>query len=179
MHIIECVAVNALMIKLVKKIQHLPPFLRARYLSMRFGSMGNTVFIRECFSFSSPRNIIIGNNVYINHHVDLGADPSGIEIGNYVQIAPYVTIMSAMHEHERTDIPMYEQKGYKSARVVIEDDVWLGLRAIILPGVRIGKGSIVGAGAVVTKDVAPYTVVGGVPARFIKSRLEKVKHKEV
>ena len=63
---------------------------------------------------------------------------------------------------------MYEQKGYKSAPVVIEDDVWLGFRSIILPGISLGKGSVVGAGAVVTKDVPPYAVVVGNPGRIIK-----------
>ncbi len=157
--------------QILKKIEYIPSYIRARILSVRFGTIGNTVFIRENFTYSSPKNIRLGHHIYINHHVDLGADASGIEIGNFVQIAPYVTIMSAMHEHERTDIPMYEQKGYISKKVIIEDDVWIGLRAIILPGVKIGKGAIVGAGSVVTKNVESYSVVGGVPAKFIRSRL--------
>lgn len=65
---------------------------------------------------------------------------------------------------------MYEQKGYITGKVVLEDDVWIGYRAIILPGVTIHKGAVVGAGAVVTKDVEPFAVVGGVPAKVIKYR---------
>lgn len=108
--------------------------------------------------------------MYINKDVFLGSNPCGLTIGNYVQIAPYVWIMNAIHEYESLDKPMYEQKGYKTGRIIIKDDVWIGLRAIIMPGVTIGTGAVIGAGAVVTKDVPPYAVVGGVPAKVIKYR---------
>ncbi|MCA9936785.1 MAG: hypothetical protein KC415_22775 [Anaerolineales bacterium] len=65
--------------------------------------------------------------------------------------------------------PISEQ-GYTNAPIVIEDDVWIGFQAVILPGVTVGKGSIIGAGAVVTKDVPPYSIMGGVPARLIRQR---------
>ncbi len=81
-----------------------------------------------------------------------------------------VVVITRNHGHDRTDIPMTRQ-GYNNAPIVIEDDVWIGFRAVVLAGVTIGRGSIVGSGAVVTKDVAPYSVVGGVPARVIKSRV--------
>lgn len=65
------------------------------------------------------------------------------------------------------------QQGLSEPRpVLIEDDVWIGARVIILPGVKVGKGSVIGAGSVVTKDVMPYTVVGGNPARVLKGREE-------
>jgi acetyltransferase-like isoleucine patch superfamily enzyme len=66
--------------------------------------------------------------------------------------------------------PMSEQQ-YTSAPIIIEDDVWVGFQAIILPGVTIGRSSIVGAGAVVTRDVEPHSIVGGVPARLLRKRL--------
>lgn len=68
------------------------------------------------------------------------------------------------------DVQNNEKNAEDDANIIIEDDVWIASRAIILKGVHIGRGSVVAAGAVVTKDVAPYSVVGGVPARFIKYR---------
>jgi len=82
-------------------------------------------------------------------------------------------IYTSNHRFDRTDIPMIDQGNTEPKAVVIEDDVWIAARAIILPGVRIGKGAVIAAGAVVTKDVPPYTVVGGIPARKIKSRVEE------
>jgi maltose O-acetyltransferase len=84
-------------------------------------------------------------------------------------IAPEVIILTLGHRHDSIETPMCGQGGY-ATKVIIEDDVWIGIRVIVLPGVKIGKGSIVGAGAVVTKDVPPWTIVGGVPAKVIKRR---------
>ncbi len=156
--------------KLFKKIPHISSFIRAMLWKPYFKSVGHTVFICNDFICKSPSNVSLGHHVYINHHVELGSNKCGLEIGNYVQIAPYVCIMNEMHEFSRTDIPMYEQKGLITGKVTIEDDVWLGYGVIILPGVTIHKGSVVGAGAVVTKDVKPYSVVGGVPAKLIRFR---------
>ena len=77
------------------------------------------------------------------------------------------------HQFSRTDIPMRLQGHRQYQPVLIEDDVWIGARAIILPGLRIGKGAIVGAGSVVTKDVPPYAICVGNPARVIKSRIDQ------
>ena len=90
-------------------------------------------------------------------------------IGDKVRIGLRVNIITNNHvfmDHER---PIMEQ-GSACAPVIIKDDVWIGVNATILPGVTVGKGSVIGAGAVVTKDVKPYTVVGGVPAKKIKNR---------
>ena len=78
------------------------------------------------------------------------------------------------HNYARTDIPIYRQ-GETSKGIVIEDDVWIGARVTILDGVRVGGGSIIAAGAVVSKDVEPFSVVGGVPARVLKSRKPMAK----
>ena len=79
-------------------------------------------------------------------------------------------IITVNHNTERIDIPMREQGSLPPQKVTICDDVWIGARVIILPGVTIGKGSIIAAGAVVTKNVPEYAVVGGVPAKVIKYR---------
>lgn len=95
-----------------------------------------------------------------------------IKIGKYVMMGPECVIYTRNHAHSRTDIPMQLQ-GYEEPKpVTIGDDVWLGKRVIILPGVTIGEGSVIAAGAVVTKDVPPYSIVGGVPAKVIKNRKE-------
>ena len=112
-------------------------------------------------------NIYIGDNSGIGRNSYLSAEEK-IEIGNNVMIGPQLIIYTANHETKR-DCLMIQQPMIKKP-VRIGNDVWIGARVIILPGVSIGDGAIIGAGAVVTKDVTPYTVVGGVPARKIKDR---------
>ena len=95
-----------------------------------------------------------------------------VTIGRHVMMAADVVILTSNHRFDDVDTPMMLQ-GYSEARpVVVEDDVWIGQRAIILPGVRIGKGSIIGAGAVVSRSVPPYPIAVGNPARVIRSRVE-------
>ena len=93
-------------------------------------------------------------------------------IGNHVMMAEDVIFFSANHNFEDVSKPMRVQGSSKNRTVIVEDDVWISARAIILPSVnRIGKGSVIAAGAVVTKDVPPYAIVAGNPARIIKSRI--------
>lgn len=92
-----------------------------------------------------------------------------ISIGEGVIMGPDVVVLTENHRFQDVGIPIPGQ-GKEVSSVVIEDDVWIGIRAIILPGVRIGRSSVIGAGAVVTKDIPPYSVVGGVPARVIRNR---------
>ena len=84
-------------------------------------------------------------------------------------MGPDVTILTQTHNIERIDIPMGQQ-GMRVSEVVIGNDVWIGMRAIIMPGVKVGNGAVIGTGAVVTKDVPDYAVVGGVPAKIIRFR---------
>ena len=84
-----------------------------------------------------------------------------------------VTIITRNHRFDRTDIPMMEQGFEEERPVYIGNDVWIGDRVLILPGVHIGDGSIIAAGAVVTKDVPPYSIVAGVPAKKIRDRFER------
>lgn len=81
-----------------------------------------------------------------------------------------VTVITRNHRHDRTDIPMMDQGFEEERPVYIGDDVWIGDRVTVLPGVHIGNGCIIAAGAVVTKDVPEYTVAAGVPARVVKER---------
>lgn len=115
---------------------------------------------------SNGKNVTIGRCCQINESVFI----QGATIGSFVMIAPHVSIISSSHITESCDIPMILQGSVTNNFSIIEDDVWIGRNAIIMPGVRIGKGSIIGAGSVVTKDVPSYTVVGGVPAKEIRKR---------
>ncbi len=116
--------------------------------------------------FGRGENIKIGAHSHINENVFI----QGAKIGSFVMIAPYVSILTKRHQFSNTDIPMILQGESKENIPVIENDVWIGRNAIIMPGVHIGEGSIVAAGAVVTKDVIPYSIVGGVPASLIRMR---------
>jgi acetyltransferase-like isoleucine patch superfamily enzyme len=94
---------------------------------------------------------------------------AGITIGDHCLIGGGVLMCGVNHGFAEQGVPMRKQQA-NAAPIVIGDDVWIGMGAIILPGVTVGKGAIVAAGAVVTADVAPGQVVGGVPARLVKAR---------
>ena len=125
------------------------------------------------------KNVNIEKGAAFPSSVELG-DHSGIGIraqingkaviGKDVMMGPDVCIYAINHEIRRVDIPMNQQGFAPENPVFIGDDVWIGARAIILPGVRIGTGAVIGAGAVVTKDVPDYAVVGGNPACILKMR---------
>lgn len=115
--------------------------------------------------------LFIGSRSYINSYSVIGCNQS-ITIGENVMIANHVSIRDTDHRFDKLDKPMIDQ-GITTAPIVIEDDVWIGHGAVITKGVKIGKGAIVGANAVVTKDVAPYDIVGGIPAKKIKNRRDE------
>lgn len=119
--------------------------------------------------WSDPEGgIVIGAGSYIGPNCVLfGA--GGIEIGEAALISPGVVITSHQHTFLRDDVDVREQP-LQFRRVVIERDVWVGANATILPGVRLGEGSVVGAGAVVTRDVPERAVVVGVPAEVVRER---------
>jgi maltose O-acetyltransferase len=120
-------------------------------------------------TFYDPANISIGNGTIIGERVVLDGRDT-LDIGNHVDIASEVMIYNAEHDVQSENFHAVY------GGVVIEDYVFIGPRAIILPGVTIGKGAVVGAGAVVTKDVEPFAIVGGVPAKVIGERQHKDLH---
>jgi len=120
---------------------------------------------------SKRRNLTIGDHSNINYGCYIDA-AWPIQIGDYCQIGSHVNLIQGSHKlvsDEKNIRPAVE-----SSPMVIEDFVWIGTRVTILPGVRIGRGSVVAAGTVVTKDVPPYTLVGGVPAEVIRP-LDRLK----
>src|ERR1017187_9935418 len=157
-------------------ITHLPNYryvklsnsIRVWYMIhvLKIMKKGDNTRFEDHIYISGPGRVSIGKSCQINERVFI----QGAEIGDYVMIAPYVSLIANMHNFDRTDIPMVQQGKIVGNKVIIEDDVWIGRNAIVMPGVRIGKGSIVAAGSIVTKDVPQYVIVGGIPAKVIKSR---------
>lgn len=125
--------------------------------------------IDETFNLFPPfhtdfgKNIRLGKNVFINSGCCF-QDQGGISIGDRVLIGHNVVLATINH-----GIRPEERHVNAIAPIVVGDDVWIGAGAVVLPGVSIGDGAIVAAGAVVSRDVAPRTIVGGAPARFIRS----------
>lgn len=121
-------------------------------------------------SGTGNERIEIGNNFCSNSNVMINADIGGrIRIGNDVIIGPNVVIRASNHRFQDRTIAIKNQ-GSDSGTICIEDDVWIGANVVILPNVVVGKGSIIGAGAVVTKNVDPYSIYAGVPAKKIADR---------
>ncbi len=134
-----------------------------------FRRVGRNINVERGAHFGDGARIEIGDNSGIGVDCDLRGP---ITIGRDVMMGPECIIITRLHRHDRLDIPMCQQ-GWEDAKpVVIEDDVWIGTRVIILPGVRVGKGVVIGAGAVVTRDVPDYAVAAGVPARVIHYRTD-------
>ena len=136
-------------------------FCARRYMSR----CGSNINIQKRTNFSS--RCVIGDNSGIGKDSTLYGP---VFIGDDVMMGPHCTIYTQNHSFNELDKPM-NQQGFSSERpVVIGNDVWIGGHVIILPGVKVGSGSIVGAGSVVTKDVPNYAIVAGNPARIIRFR---------
>ncbi len=145
--------------------------VRSTMFGLKPGNFGKHIFVMDNVIFENFRNMEIGKWVFINHHTNFST-PLGMKIGNYVMIGPYCLFASVHHKFDGWNKPMLLQKP-EMHPIVIQDDVWIGAKATILGGVTIGRGAIVAAGAVVAKDVEPYSIVGGVPAKLIKFRFDK------
>lgn len=123
----------------------------------------------ERFSYFTPL-LKIGDNSGVGIKCEIYGP---VSIGKNVMMGPEVVIYTSGHSFDRCDIPIIDQGSTEPKPVVIKNDCWIGRRAMIMPGVHISEGCVVGAGAVVTKDIPPFCVVGGVPARIIKNRKEQ------
>ncbi len=160
----------------------------ASWLPSTDNAMFYSGFIRKFRSFVASQCFEKhGTNINVEHGADFGTgsgicigDNSGLgikcrirgplKIGNDVMMGPEVVILNGGHNTDRIDMPMRLQGTPEASETIIGNDVWIGTRAIILPGVKIGNGVIIGAGAVVTKDIPDFAVAGGVPAKVLKLR---------
>lgn len=129
-----------------------------QFAMMRFGSLD-----------AHNGKLTIGDRSALNFNVCLSAAEGEIELGDNVMVGPNSTFRASNHEFGDPDQPIFKQE-HKKGRIVVENDVWIGAHVVVLPDVRIGAHSVVGAGSVVTKDVEPYSVVAGVPARLLSKR---------
>ena len=146
---------------------------------LNLGQKSIRAFFAKLFCNSVGINVNIQKKARFSHNCTIG-DYSGIgegsrlygevHVGKYVMMGPQCWIYTQNHEFTQLDRPMALQGPRPAKPVTICDDVWIGGRVTILPGVTIGEGSIIGAGAVVTKDVPPYAIVGGNPAKIIRMR---------
>jgi acetyltransferase-like isoleucine patch superfamily enzyme len=162
-----------------------------QYDVLDFASIGHNVIIEPGVLVFHPQNIRLGNNVYIGHQTIIKGyfknelliedntwigqqciihSAGGIHIGKNVGIGPGVKILTSYHDDEGIVVPILASR-LAFAPVVIGENCDLGVGSIILPGVSIGAGVQVGAGAVVTKDVPANAVIAGVPARVIRFRV--------
>lgn len=161
-----------------------------KFLLSGFREAGDNIIFEEGVLVFHPETIRLGSNIYIGHNsilkgyynsvMEIGTNTwigqgcffhsaGNIFIGKAVGIGPMVKILTSYHTETDEDIPVI-QYPLTCEPVVIEDGADIGVGTVILPGVTIGRNSIIGAGSVVTKDVAPYSVVAGVPAKLIRIR---------
>jgi acetyltransferase-like isoleucine patch superfamily enzyme len=189
------IGLRALLYRLILKMDGLVAIEAG--VRLRFAShirLGRGVYLDEgVYIHACPNGVEIGENTLVMHHAELhvynfrnmphsgikiGRDgliseftvirgQGGVTIGDRVYTSPFTQIVAVNHVFDDPTRPFIEQ-GITAQGIVIEDDVWIGSGAIITDGVRIGKGAVIAAGAVVTRDVPPHTVVAGVPARVIK-----------
>lgn len=142
---------------------------RQEYLKSFFGAIGERVTLKGNFNCDYGKHISIGDGCFINCNVTI-LDTNRVTIGENVFIAPGVVISAATHP---LDAQRRVSRHFQSHPITIKENAWIGANATILTGVTIGKNTVVAAGAVVTQDVPDDTLVGGVPAKFIK-KIEQV-----
>lgn len=151
--------------QILKNIKML--FIRIRQRNLvRCGKgtyFGNSVKI-------GPGRVSIGNYSFVGPECWL---QSNADIGNYVMLAGRVAIVGGDHRIDVPGVPAINAGRDINKQVIIEDDVWVGYGVIIMHGVKIGEGSVIAAGAIVTKEVPPYVIYGGVPAREIRKRFSE------
>lgn len=163
------------MFLLLKKIR----FFFLTKIKWRKYSFGKNIYIGRFVYLWAKHNITIGNNFYIGRFSQIECDAEigdNVIIGNqvgmvgkydhhYQQIGTSTRLSSQIRDSD------YKWKGI-TEKIIIEDDVWIGFGSVILSGVRIGQGSIIAAGSVVTKDVQPFSIYAGVPAKKIRDRFD-------
>lgn len=139
-------------------------------IGRRFGVSEHCALL--CQDPNQGSRLEIGDDVLLNIGVMVNADCGGsIFIGDRVLIGPYVVIRAANHRTNAIDVPIQRQ-GHEPGTIIIEDDVWLGAHVTVLPNVRIGRGAVIGAGSVVSRDIPAMAIAVGSPAGVVRYRVE-------
>ena len=157
--------------------QWLPISQRSQLAKKMRGFFGKRIVTSFGTNVNIERNAVFTPELEIGNNSGIGIDCEvygPVTIGDNVMMGPEVVIYTSGHKYDRIDMPMIEQGSSEAKPVKIGSDVWIGRRAIIMPGVTIGSGAIIGAGAVVTKNIEPYMVAVGVPAKVVKSRVKNL-----
>lgn len=130
---------------------------------------GRNVHMQSSAVIYSPHKIcVFGDNVGIGHYCVLNTD---VVIGNNVMLAAHVGLIARdAHTYDKVGVPMFHAPRGDKFSIIIEDDVWIGFGSIVLSGVKIGRGAVIAAGSMVTKDVPPFAIMVGRPARLVKMR---------
>lgn len=146
-------------------------YLRLVFLKCIRMKIGQNSYILRNVEILSPSNIELGNNCAINSHTLLDGRGGKIIIKNNVDIAREVNIWTLEHD------PHDDYHRTKGGNVIIENNVWVASRVTILPNITIGEGAVIASGAVVTKDVPPMCIVGGIPAKVLGKRKSNLLYK--
>lgn len=193
------IGLRALVYRAIMKLDGTPAIEAGVRIAHASGvRLGKSVYLDQgVYLHALPNGIAIGDNTFIMHHtmlhvfnfrglpqagITIGNNcflgeynvirgQGGVHIGNEVYTGPMVQMVAVNHVYQDANRPIREQ-GITAQGIVIEDDVWIGANATIVDGVRVGKGSIIGAGSVVTRDIPPYSIAVGSPAKPVKDRRE-------
>ncbi len=158
---------------IIINIGHLPSIIIRRIMYRLLGvSMGKNVIFHYKTEIRRPINLKIGNGSIIGDNAILDSR-NGLTIGRNVNFSSNVSVYTEQHDHRDS---LFRCNNDIDKRVEIGDRVWVGCNVIILPGVKIGEGAVCCAGCVVTKDIAPYDIVAGIPARKISSRSHNLQY---
>ena len=151
--------------------------VRASYWRIFCESVGANTRIMSRVSIMSPNKVNIGQEVFINKDTTISATSGKITIGDYCMIANNCNLIATNHGYLDNIKPMFIQDVY-GGPITLEEDVWLGANVVVCPNVKIGRGAIIGANSVVTKDIEPFSIAGGIPAKHIKYRFDEEKRSE-
>lgn len=163
-----------MILRFIKRVFHR---LSLNDLLKRFQKVGENAYLGERFYVVGENNIRLGDHVYIGPGATLMAADAPLEIKGHFMSGPGLTIVTGDHRIDIRDkymdeVTVEEKLPENDQPVIIEEDVWCGANVTILKGVTIGRGSVIAAGAVVTKNVGEYEIWGGVPAKKIKNRFD-------
>lgn len=140
-------------------------------VGFKYISLGaNVTFKKNSYVYAHRGGgITLGNNFGINTNSQLGAFEGKITIGDNCSIGPNCVLMAVNHNYKNPDVPFMLQ-GDTCGEIILEDDIWIASNCVITTNTRIGRSSVIAAGSVVTKDVEPFSLVGGVPAKLIRKK---------